>query len=74
MSTTVTKISWRINRDLEFATGFSVAFWRKLVLERKIDVLEVEGGIAIADETLREFLTRKTRKALSQEAVSEAAT
>lgn len=74
MSTTLTKITWRINRDLEIATGFSCAFWRKMVLERKIDVLEVEGRIAIADEALREFLNRKTRKALSQAAALEVAT
>jgi len=71
MEIAVTKISWRINRDLEIATGFSVAFWRKMVLERKIDVLEVEGRIAIADEALREFLNRKTRKALNSTAALE---
>jgi len=42
-----------------------------MVLERKIDVLEVEGRIAIADEALREFLNRKTRKALNSTAALE---
>jgi hypothetical protein len=73
MQTTVSRIAWRINQELAFATGFSVAFWRKVVLERKIDVQEVEGGIVIMDDVLRDFLKRKTRKAQNQEEVSQAA-
>jgi hypothetical protein len=73
MSLTVTRITWRINKDLEIATGFSCAFWRKMVLEKKIDVLEVEGRIALADEAVREFLNRRKRKALNQSDALEVA-
>jgi hypothetical protein len=55
------KLSWRL-KELPAATGLGLAFWRKMVKERKINTQPVEGAIVILDEDLREFLTRKPKR------------
>lgn len=66
------KLSWRL-KELPAATGLTVAFWRKMVRLKKIEVQEVEGAIVIMDDVLREFLTRRKKAPTEAPTASAAA-
>jgi hypothetical protein len=53
------KRSWRINKELETATGLKVAFWRKAIRLRWIPFSKpTDSVILILNEDLEAFLRR----------------
>ena len=55
MQRSVTKICWR-PRELPTATGLSLPFWRKMILQKKVKFQKVQGAVVIFDDDLRSFL------------------
>lgn len=53
-----TRLTWRPT-ELPPVTGLGLAFWRKMIRQRKIKFSKVEGAVLIHDADLRRFLEGK---------------